>query len=80
MHVLCFWGGGLIALLTNRRIENRSVEPSCVLEKALIAILAGMVFLRALDVFSPVPDRDLGCTPKLANRAVIPCAIRDAQH
>lgn len=76
----CIFGARVIALLTNRQIEERSVHRHFVLEKTLVAVLTGMIFLRALDMFSPVPVRDFGCTAKLANRAVVLCAVRDIQR
>jgi hypothetical protein len=69
-----------MTLLTNRQIEKQAAQPSNVFEISLAALLAGMILIRALDVFSPVPEKDLGCTPKLANRAIILCTIRDVRR
>ncbi len=65
---------------TKTPIRNVSAhQPSDAPEIALLAILASMVLLRMLDVFSPPALENSSCAPRLANRAIIACAVRGDQ-
>ena len=64
---------------TKTQIQNVSGQPSDAPEIALIVILVSMVLLRLLDIASPPASENSDCTPTLANRAVISCAVRGDQ-
>jgi hypothetical protein len=66
---------------TKTQIQKVSGQPgSLAPEISLIAFLSAMVLLRMLDLYSPGAAINPACSPTLADRAVISCAIRPDQN
>jgi hypothetical protein len=62
------------------QIQNISGQPKDAPKIAIAAVLVGIILLRVMDIFSPPPLNSPVCTPTLADRAVISCAVRSVQN